>query len=290
MTKQLFSWLGLAALLTIFPQVGFAQVNVIYQDLFEGDGLAVNNSVGGGLDSGIGLFTATAGDFPVFQDNGTLSLTGPTNGPLGGRMAAMAWTQNAFSVSNGFSLEVVFDINDVGVNPVPGTSPYPSNSFSFGLWDQASSSADIEGAFISATPSAIVPPTLQDGIGLNLTSRSGDATPGLVQSDASLGGFETLLSNAQTITTGTSQTFNLSVDQNGNFSYQLNGATPTTGVTNLDVLNDYHFVTFTQGSDGESLIRSVRLTTPAAVPEPSSAGLLALSVIGLVSCRRRKRG
>ncbi|MGJ8656136.1 MAG: PEP-CTERM sorting domain-containing protein [Akkermansiaceae bacterium] len=263
--KNKISKMGLIAV-SALGLSGVASATIVYQDTFDNFNLTTNpNGIGGGL----GVVTGSDVNNPYSEFAGAIGQGSSSNG---GQNSTI-YSTNAFSINGGFTLEVTFGITSTAIT---GNPPYPSNSFTFGLLDVATGS-DASGAFNADDGAA----STQYGIGMSFTERFDQ---GLHFDDGST---SSVLSNDQSIVTnanGDTQTFALTVDAAGNYSYSLNGATATAGTTTLDLTRDYHFVSFSQGANGGSLIYDVTLD---AVPEPSSTALLGLGGLALI-LRRRK--
>lgn len=246
------SKLTLALLVIGFSSSAFSQT-IVYQDTFDEDGLDVNTGIGGG---GISEnFNVNSDPTPFLwndDDDGDEGLS--TGFPAGsGSQITTFRSENSFNVTNGFTLEVVFDI----ASNVAG-SPFPSNHLSFGL-----ASEDSDGASNLLESNGFTP--VADAIGFSLGTRNGSVDEGLLEWDAdanapdegltsTLDGFIFELGSAQTIT--------LEVDGNGNFTYTYGGITGT-GTTAIDLNETYFFRARTQGSR-DNVIQSVTLTTTSA--------------------------
>ncbi|MGE9270026.1 MAG: hypothetical protein ACQKBU_04420, partial [Verrucomicrobiales bacterium] len=164
--------LAAAVALTIAQSASAA---VVYQDFFGDFDLTNNPDVGGGITAGTGSVTTR----PLAEFAGTVGQGATTAGSQYGR----GLTDNAFSVSGGFTLTVTFSISNMGTT---GSPPWPSNSFSFGLVESSTALTDFSG-FHSTF----------NGVGLNLTDRIGEDTTGLYVGD---GTTTSVLSDGQTIT------------------------------------------------------------------------------------------
>ncbi|MBK1854737.1 PEP-CTERM sorting domain-containing protein [Verrucomicrobiaceae bacterium 5K15] len=248
--------------------VGAASATIVYQDTFNDGVASTNPDIGGGLDTTTGSVTSS----PLLEFFGSIGQGSTTSGGAQG----IGLSTNAFDLSGGFTLSVTFSVLDSS-SPSSSASapPYPSNSFSFGLVDATTDIDDFLGFHVEDGSS-----TTLDGIGYNTNTRE-NSTTGLNFGD---GTTASNLSNGQVVVDGAQQTFELTVDANGNFSYSLNGAVASTGTTTLDLSDEYKFAIFSQGTNGGSIISDVTLET---VPEPSSAALLGLGGLALILRRRR---
>jgi hypothetical protein len=133
----------------------------------------------------------------------------------------------------------------------------------FGLVDDAS---NLEGLFVDESTGAT-------GIGMSLTTRPRNETSrqGLNEMDAE-GVAYTNLSNAQIVTAGTNKTFQLTVFEDGTYSYSIDCATATEGTTTLDLTKDYHFAAYTQRNAG-FVIQSVSLSALNNITEIGEVSL-----------------
>lgn len=203
-----------------------------YVDTFEGDGVGVNPGTNGLL-----ALTLSSTGNALFEDNGALT-AGDITGSGVNRTAA--YTVDAFDVANGFSLEVTYDIESLGSTNTPGVER-PSNAATFGIVD--SLSAGLDGLFVSDRE--------LHGIGVSLTDRVTSGNMQGLNEHFALGDRANLADGTdQVITTGEGRTFELVVQADGSFTYSIDGATPTEGTTSIDLTRDYHFATYTQGSNG----------------------------------------
>ncbi len=228
---------------------GSAMAQIVYQDTFDEDGLDTNTGIGGGSDAA--QFNTNGGY--IWNDNAdddeNLN-TGPGAGA--GSHITTFFTENSFNVSNGFTLEIVFDMDS---NTTDG--PFPSNHFSFGL--VANAETALNGLFSSSSQ---VP--LTDGIGFSLGIRNNSVEEGLLEWDAdgnAGAGLQSTL-NAFAFATGTDQTLTLEVEDDGSYSYTY-GAITGSGTTAIDLNQTYFFKARTQGS-AENAIQSITLTTNSA--------------------------
>lgn len=220
----------------------------VYQDSFDGDGLEVNNGTGGG---GLAIRYRSGTAFEWSDDSGDGLEAGATT--VGNQITTFH-SLESYNISEGFTLEVVFNIPSV-IN-----SPTPANHFSFGLTTGVAADANdpvVGSEFISTT--GIVPTA--DAIGFSLGARNGSADSGLIDWDTDGDGGTGLYSALEAIAfiPGDDQTITLEVDSDGNYTYTYNGSTGM-GTTTLDLDQTYHFRTRTQGSNG-NVIQSISLVT-----------------------------
>ncbi|WP_372808747.1 putative Ig domain-containing protein [Pontiella sp.] len=214
-----------------------------YTDTFDGDGLGVNTGEGGGLV----LKTFSANYLSVTDTNTALVFATGSTGNVGAERSAVC-TENLFSVANGFSLEVVYNINSI-----PGTL---SETAGFGLVDSV---AALDGAFTF--------PKTYNYFGISLTTRNGQGLNLNTYTEGDESGVLTNLSNDQTITAGTSRTATLTVDADGNYTYSIDGQTPTTGTTTFDLSKGYYFAIHSQRPSTGFSVESVSFIPNASVTE-----------------------
>ncbi|VGO19392.1 sialate O-acetylesterase [Pontiella sulfatireligans] len=209
-----------------------------FVDSFDNDGLGLNLGEGGGM---VNHTIATS----FFSDDGNLTASGSGNGTH----RASVYTANAFTFTNGFSLDVTYDIGVVNTEI--------ADSGSFGLMHTTS---HLDGLFIGDN--------ILEGIGMSLTTRptGGDGSQQGLNQFSGFVGSRTNLSNAQIVTAGTNKTFNLTVLADGSFTYSIDGAPATAGTTTLDLTKDYHFAAYTQ-RDAQFAIQSVSLVPIVPVTE-----------------------
>ncbi|MDF7802004.1 Ig-like domain-containing protein [Pontiellaceae bacterium B1224] len=211
-----------------------------FEDTFDNDGLAGNTGIGGGL-----INKTWYG--PSWQDNG--NLTAPTSSE--GWYRSLVYSDSSFSVSDGFTLDVTYDISKVAITGDERTTA------TFGLVSDEATVANMDFMFSREVNiygiGMSLAEGLTDGVGVQgLHTDTGTLTP---------------LSNGQTVTTGTDKTFSLSVKPDGSWSYRIDGAVPTTG-TNLvfDLSKNYRFAAYVRQDPG-FVIKSVSLAPIAAITD-----------------------
>ncbi len=229
---------------------GHAIGQTVYQDTYDEDGLTTNLGIGGG---GVAeTFNNASGSFAWNDDDDDDE--GLSTGTAGsGAQITTFRTENSFNVSNGFTLEVTFDMESNVDGPGTGV-PFPSNHFSFGL---VSDAMDGENALFDKN--SYVPTT--DAIGFSLGTRGVNTDEGVVEWDADGGDMQGLFSYLAPIdfATGSGQTITLEVASDGSFTYTY-GTITGSGTTNIDLTQTYFFKARTQGSVG-NVIQSVTLST-----------------------------
>ncbi|WP_372806879.1 Ig-like domain-containing protein [Pontiella sp.] len=215
-------------------------VDVLYDDTFDGDGLAVNSAIGGGL---INKTWYGSG----WVDDG--NLTAPSTSTAWYR--SLVYSESSFAVSNGFTLDVVFDIAKTAISGDQRTTA------TFGLVSEEIAVADMD--FMFSRDAEIY------GIGMSLAEglTDGVGVQGLHLDTGTL----TPLSNALTVTTGTGKTFTLTVTPDGSWSYGIDGAEPTTGTGLVfDLAKSFRFAAYVRQDPGLA-IRRVSLRPVAGVSE-----------------------
>ena len=226
-----------------------ADLTVIYQDNFDGDGLATNTGIGGGAGA---VDTTPLNRGPGdWTDNGNLTSTG---GSWGGT-SANAFSLNGFDLRNGFLLEVTYNV----VNS--------QTRLTIGILEQAGVTDPAAAGFATQ---AVVP---YHGIVFNpvaYDSRNRFPTaPGLQYSDGTSAPQQ--LSNAQTNGVTGTHTVVLEMDADSNWSYSVDGAIPTTGTiggAGFDLTRPYSFLVRNQKSSIGNQILSVTLSTTITTVAP----------------------
>lgn len=235
---------------------------IVYQDTFDKDGAATNTGIGGGIA------TAIANSATAHTDTGGV-LSASTNG---GPQQSLAWSENQFSLKDGFELDVTFNTVAAG---------NPSFNYSFGIVDEVVFE-NLKGFIIEDEPNNFV------GYGAVLRPNHSTGKPSGLYTDF---GTVTKVSNNLVAGLGVSdQTFKLVVNADGSGSATLATTTETYAAGTFSGLFDgstdgkYHFMVYAQGNnDPGSALQSVKIT---AVPEPGSLALLGLG--GLLITRRRR--
>ncbi|WP_372805767.1 hypothetical protein [Pontiella sp.] len=214
---------------------------------FDNDGLAINTNYGGGMV----MWKPNTRDFD-WIDNGNLA---STNNNAGNRYATV-YSATAFDVSSGFKLDVVYNIDLIESSGLAYTA-------SFGLI------AEPEGI----NSSHFIADNGQTSLGVSLTDRLG--VQGLNEINPTTGLTSLADGTAQPIVASSNQTFSLTVEEDGSFSYSINGNTPTTGTTAFDLALTYHFAVYEQYMTGIE-IQSVKLRSLGI----SDVGSIAFGISG----------
>ena len=224
----------------------FAQI--VYQDNFDEDGLTTNLGTGG---SGVAEQFNTTGSF-IWNDDEDGD-DGLSSGPSGGGAQITTFrTESSFRVSDGFVLEVTFDLDSNTGSA--GVAPFPPNHLSFGL-----TSDPLDGINALFDNNNTVPIT--DGLGFSLGIRNGSVDEGIIEWDAdgNAGAGLTSTLNNITFATGSGQTLTLDVAADGTYSYTY-GAITGNGTTAINLDETYFFKARTQGSSAVA-IQSITLST-----------------------------
>lgn len=218
-----------------------------YVDTFDGDGIDVNTGSGDGL---VQVNPSDTYALSVTDTNTALVFARGTSNNAGAERSA-AVTANKFAVNNGFTLDVVYNIEKIATTQ--------SDTGSFGLIDRNDAAA-VNGLFAQAG-------TL-NGLGMSLTDRNGNqGLNELSYTEGDAAGVITSLSSAQTVTAGTMKTFSLTVEADGSYSYSIDGQAPTTGTTTLDLTKEYYFAAFCQRFTTVFSVESVSFVPTVVVSE-----------------------
>ncbi|MEP4076697.1 LamG-like jellyroll fold domain-containing protein [Haloferula sp.] len=209
---------------------------VVYEDNFDNDGVGVNTGAGGG---GVSSEFNSA---PPWVDDGALTAGTATSG---GNISTFN-SLNGFNITDGFVLEVVFDLGATG-----GT-PFLSNHLSFGLLEAPASISEASALFDNNDEEPTV-----DGIGMSFTERNNFVDTGIIEWDGFAGTTSTL--SPFTPSAGVAQTLVLGVEPDGSFVYSY-GSESGAGTSIIDLNIPYFFQARTQGSSG-NVIQSVTLHT-----------------------------
>ncbi|MDF7809030.1 Ig-like domain-containing protein [Pontiellaceae bacterium B12219] len=223
---------------TIAVLPGVLQNN--YSDTFDNDGLAINMGIGGGLLNKTWFGSS-------WQDDG--NLTAPTAPTAWFR--SLVYSDSSFSVSDGFTLDVTYDISKIAISGDERTTA------TFGLVSDEATVADMD--FMFSREADIY------GIGMSLAEglTDGIGVQGLHTDTGTL----TPLSNTQTVTTGTDKTFSLTVKPDGSWSYSIDGAVPTTGTSLVfDLSKNYRFAAYVRQDPGFA-IKNVSLAPVTMITE-----------------------
>ena len=214
---------------------------ILFSDLFDDGQLSTNlNGVGGSFTS---ITPGSSGSASEAGGNLTFNVNG-------GAARALAVSNESFVLTGGFTLSFSYSISNGG---------NPSNTLNVALVDDATSDIDI--ILTENTPT--------DAFGFGVRPRSGVIVPGLLQVDA--GSFNNNLDSTQTITDNASVV--ISVDENLNYSFSVNGATASTGtLSGFDLNQDYSIVLAAQGLTGATVSNiTLQADCPDAIAGPSLA-------------------
>jgi hypothetical protein len=212
-----------------------------FVDDFDNDGLAVNTGEGWGMINKTWYGSS-------WNDDG--DLTAPNSSQ--GWFRSLVYTDYSFAVSNGFKLDVTYNLDKVETST--------STTATFGLVADDATVDDMDILFSRE----------QDiyGIGMSMTDYAGeDGVQGLHTDTGTL----TPLSNAQIVTTGADKTFSLTVLADGSWSYSVDGAEATTGTgLDFDLSKNYRFASFVRQDPG-FVIQSVSLVARPDAPSALSS-------------------
>ncbi|WP_372847136.1 hypothetical protein, partial [Pontiella sp.] len=205
---------------------------IVYQDVFDNDGLYVNSGIGGGM----GTYSRQGGPF---VDDGVLDPQASAHNDRGN-----VYSLGDFDLFGGFKLEVSYDVDDV--------SSISASRVNIGLVD---ASVDFSSQDDSFYISDFLRTAAQCGIGMDLTASDGDQ--GLAYSD---GASVTQLSSIA-FGTGT-HSFVLEVEADSCWSYSIDGGTAVTGtiVGGFNFGQAYKFFVYVQDTENGFSMNSVTLT------------------------------
>ena len=247
---------------SIFEGLPTVDVNELYRDTFNDTSLATNPDTGGQLVS-----LGTAGD-GWSEGLGQIAYGGAGTGNR-----ANVYSSNEFSVDQGFTLEVSYQIDSLATTD--------ENQFSFGLFRDYTPSAS--NSLVAASLNA-------HGIGFNLATGTVNRPLGLVtaQSGATAA---TFTGESTFITDPGAHRLSLTVVPNSaggaEWSYSYDGGVTLTGtIASFDfTTGDYSFVAHGRGGAIAKSIQSVRLTSfgstlpiLTASANPTNEGLIGLFI------------
>ena len=248
---------------SIFDAIPSTGVTELFRDSFNDTNISLNPDSGGGL-----LNRGTTDD--VWRESqGQITYFGAG----GNTNRANAYTANSYSIDDGFTLEVDYQIESLATTG--------NNQFSFGLLRDYTPSNN--NGFNSTSAN-------QHGIGFAIASGFNNNPEGLVcvQAEASTSSFTT---ESPFLTEAGSHRLSLTVIPDGNggadWNYSYDGGVPVSG--NIPVFDftsdDYNFVTHARGGSIAKSIQRVRLTTfgeglpvLSVSADPTNEGLIGLFV------------
>ena len=218
---------------------------IVYQDSFDNDGVDTNTGIGGGLTAKV------IWNGPNFVDDGDLSANS-----TGGNNRGLVYTSGSFDLSDGFELEVVFNVSANGGS---------ANRFEIGLLNASSSIGSLSKmpfAEPAADFSTVGNGSDIYGIGVALLTKD---PVGLHFVDGATATRTRLEDNtSQAVTANTDVTMILTMDASGNYTYDLSGNAQTVAssgtISGFDLSENFHFVVGHQDNEILKTIRSVTLT------------------------------
>ncbi|WP_162026987.1 LamG-like jellyroll fold domain-containing protein [Lentimonas sp. CC4] len=244
---RLFSLNRLQVIALYLLVVSMLPAEVLYQDSFDGDTLAVNsNGIGGGAING-------TIEGHAWTDDGAATLVTNDSEP---EKRALLYSANTFQSDHGFRLTVNYTTGSLGDSG--------AHNLAFGL---IASDTD------PSTYSGFNPFKIETGvysIGVNLTANGGAEAQGLNFTD---GATRTTLdqsgSRAQ-FKSGEACEVSIEIAEGGYWCYRIDGVYESSGVLleGFDLSQNYHVVVYGQDDDGGGKsIQSIQLETAPAPGE-----------------------
>ena len=238
------SWSPLALLVLSFPC--FAQGEVLFRDLFEGDGLATNSATGGGVVS-------VSNSGAEWTDDGeAIFLAGGAEASR----RALLYSEQVFQSEDGLRLTVNYTTGSVGT--------IGAHQFSFGLVSSETNLASYVGDNPFGTELSLY------SFGVNLTAGNDVAAQGLNFTD---GGTRTTLDQAGNhaqFAAGEATKVELEIGKGGYWCYRINDVYEASGVLldGFDLGKSYHVAVFGQdGEGGGKSVQSIKLEKGYAAGE-----------------------
>jgi len=232
---MLFKCTGLfvTAVAALFIAASANAQTIVYQDSFDDDGYGTNAGIGGGLQNTGGLYADWV------ETEAGITFSGGGNGGTHRNLA----TINSFDLTGGFELTVSYTVS------FPN---YDSTRFVMGVMDAAlippvqegPGGTDINRITTGLGPKAeglIDTGRIAYSYGIGFAPYTANQLNGLTFAD---GTTLTEIDQTQSRTTG-AHTLVLGMDDASNWSYSIDGATPTTGTiaeTGFDYTRNYCFV------------------------------------------------
>jgi hypothetical protein len=224
---------------------GAVQAALVYQDIFDNDGLNTNTNAGGAASS------ITLDGTASWSDNGNATYS---NGGTAWTYAALLYSDSSFQSDGGFELAVTYYAESIASSG--------RNILSFGLLESASTYSVNSNPFVQSNAGST------RGIGANVILHSTSSqTRGLWVADGD--GAHTLLDasgTSQQFIAGTATPVIMSVTPDGtggaDWSYSINGVEEATGnIASFDFTKSYHFVAYGQDNEHDKRIDKVELST-----------------------------
>ena len=244
------------AIAALFISASANAETIVYQDTYDEDGIDTNVGIGGGAVSINTSPISWAWAIGGWIDDGNLKYQ--RNGGSGG-ISGGSYSLSAFDFSGGFTLEVTYN----AVNS--------QDRFSMGLMKEVA--AEDRTAYAAICTSGA---TTNNGIYFNAFAYDSRGrypnASGLQWAAVGDANAVVQLSDEQSRETGV-HALVLEMDTESNWSYSIDGNTPTTGQIDgdgFDLSKNYRFVTYSQGS-GLNMIQSVTLTSHADNVLPGDA-------------------
>jgi len=232
--------------LSLLPFLGLAHAEVLYQDSFDNDTLAVNEGIGGGA-------TSISDTSSSWTDDGVATYS---NGGNQYFRRALMYSEQSFQSDTGFRLKFKYKTGSVGATA--------AHNFSFGLVSSDTEPSSLTGFNPFREETGVY------SIGANITQVESAATQGLNFTDGStVTTFDQSGTRAQ-FKAGETAEVSIEIGVGGYWCYRIDGVYEDSGVLleGFDLTKDYHVVVYGQDDHGGGkAIESITLETRYALGE-----------------------